>query len=56
MAHSHDSHHDDAGSHHHEHHGDGEDSSHHGEHNMTNQDWLKEWEKEDQWEHNIVDQ
>ena len=36
-----------------EHHGDGEDSSHH---NMTNQDWLDDWEKGDQWELSVVDQ
>ena len=51
MAHPHEPHHDE-GSHHHHH----EDSSHHGEHNMTNQDWLDEWEKEEQWEHSVVDQ
>lgn len=53
MAHSHDHHHhDDASNHHHE----DEDSSHHGGHNMTNQDWLDEWEKSEQWEHSVVDQ
>ena len=53
MAHSHDHHHhDDASNHHHE----DEDGSHHGGHNMTNQDWLDEWEKSEQWEHSVVDQ
>ena len=50
MAHSEAHAHEDCSHHHHD---DGEDSSHH---NMTNQDWLEEWEKGDQWELSIVDQ
>ena len=49
MAHSEAHAHEDC-SHHHD---NGEDSSHH---NMTNQDWLDEWEKGDQWEFTTVDQ
>ena len=53
MAHSEAHAHEDCS--HHQHHGeDGEDSSHH--HDMTNQDWLNEWEKGEQWEFTIVDQ